>query len=165
MRFRYLADRPVLAPTLARWHYEEWSDLLPGWSSAQALEELLTHQARAAIPTTVVALSGERLLGSASLLVDDMPEWRHLTPWLANLYVVPSDRGRGVGRALIARIVTVAERLGVAHLHVFTAGQEELYRRYGWGLLEHVDCHGRPAALMARDLAPRIPARTSHLSS
>ena len=132
LRIEYLADHPDLAPSLARWHYDEWQGLIPNWSYQTALEELRSHRHRAAIPTTVVAFRGEVLVGSASLLVEDVPEWRHLTPWVASVYVVPSERGTGVGSQLVQHVVAVAGRLGVQTVYLLTPGQAEFYRRLGW---------------------------------
>ncbi len=132
LRIEYLADHMDLAPTLARWHHDEWRDLIPNWSYDIALEELRTHQHRAAIPTTLVAFRGKTLVGSASLLVEDLPEWRHLTPWVASVYVVPSERGQKVGTQLVRHAVTVAGQLGVKTVYLLTPGQAAFYRRLGW---------------------------------
>ena len=132
LRIEYLADHQDLAPTLARWHHDEWRDLIPNWSYEAALEELLTHGHRAAIPTTFVAFRGDALVGSASLLVEDVPEWRHLTPWVASVYVAPPERGRGVGSRLVRHAVAVAGQLGVETVYLLTPGQAEFYRRLGW---------------------------------
>ncbi len=132
LRIEYLADHPELAPTLARWHYDEWRDLIPNWIYQIALDELLTHRHRAAVPTTFVAFRGEVLVGSASLLVEDLPEWNHLTPWVASVYVVPSQRGQKVGTQLVRHAVTVAGQLGVKTVYLLTPGQAEFYRRLGW---------------------------------
>ena len=132
LRIEYLADHPGLAPTLARWHYHEWQDLIPNWSYETALEELLTHRHRVAIPTTLVGFRGDVLVGSVSLLIEDVAEWRHLTPWVASVYVVPSARGTGVGSRLVRDAVAVAGQLGVKTVYLLTPGQAEFYRRLGW---------------------------------
>ena len=148
LRIEYLADHQDLAPTLARWHYEEWRDLIPNWSYETALEELLTHRHRAAIPTTFVAFRDEVLVGSASLLVEDLPEWRHLTPWVASVYVTPPERSKGVGSQLVRHAVAVAGQLGVETVYLLTPGQAEFYRRLGWS--EVGDGSGvRPFVVMA----------------
>lgn len=149
----YLADHPDLAPTLARWHYDEWRDLIPNWSYQTALEELLSHRHRAAIPTTLVAFRGGVLVGSASLLIEDVPAWRHLTPWVASVYVVPSERGTGVGSQLVQHVVAVAGQLGVKTVYLLTPGQAEFYRRLGWSEVG-AESGGRGYVVMATRAGP-----------
>ncbi len=149
LRIEYLADHPDVAPILARWHHAEWRDLIPNWSYEIALEELRTHRNRAAIPTTFVAFRNEALVGSASLLVEDLPEWRHLTPWVASVYVVPSERGHQIGSQLVQHAVMVAGRLGVEMVYLLTPGQAEFYRRLGWSEIGE-DRGPKPYVVMAK---------------
>jgi len=149
LRIEYLADHPGLAPTLARWHYDEWRDLIPNWSYQSALDELLTHRDRAAIPTTFLAFRGDALVGSASLLVEDVPDWRHLTPWVASVYVIPSERGHRVGSRLVRHAVKVAGHLGVKAAYLMTPGQAGFYRRLGWSEIEGGSGSGRYVVMTA----------------
>jgi predicted N-acetyltransferase YhbS len=150
MRIAYLADHPDLAPALAAWHHREWADLYPGWTAAEAEAELRSHTRRAAVPTTLVALAGGRLIGSASLLVADLAGWEHLSPWVASVYVDLAWRGRGVGTALVRRAVEVAGELGVPAVYLFTPGQEAFYERMGWSLLRRGEHHGRAISILTR---------------
>ena len=98
--FGYLCDHPDAAAPLARWHWEEWAAIIPGWTEAEALAELRTHTGRRQLPTTIVAYMGAELAGSASLLAEDLPDFPPLVPWVASIYVRPEWRGQGLGEAL-----------------------------------------------------------------
>jgi predicted N-acetyltransferase YhbS len=148
MRIAYLADHPGAAPLLAAWHHDEWQALLPGWTREQALAELRSHTGRRQVPTTLVAVAGDRVVGSASLLVADLDGWEHLSPWVASVYVLPEYRGAGVGRRLVARAVEEARALGVAEVYLFTAGQEAYYARLGWSPLARTRHHGNDVVIM-----------------
>ena len=138
MHIGYLADHPHWAPTLARWHHLEWGAILPNWSLADALIELEGHTGRCMIPTTLVAFEDDSPLGSVSLVEEDAPELSDATPWLASLYVVPSRRGEGIGRALVQRAVAEAACLGVRRLHLYTPQHEGYYLALGWHLVGRV---------------------------
>lgn len=146
-----------LAPTLARWHGEEWGDLLPDWGVRPALTELLTHTGRTLIPLTLVGMDGDRVLGSVSLIADDLPGWEHLTPWLASVFVAPDARGRGIGSRLVEEAEATAARLGYRRLHLFTSGQEPFYRRLGWVPLAATALRNHPVTVMMKDLVGADP--------
>lgn len=148
MQIDYLADHLHFAPMLARWHYDEWRELLPQWSYAEALADLQSHTRRGCIPTTFVAVEGGQLVGSVSLLTTDIENWQHLSPWLASLFVIPAQRGKGVGSKLVARVIAEAKRLQAAKLYLFTAEQEDFYRKLNWSVHERVDFHGHAVTVM-----------------
>jgi predicted N-acetyltransferase YhbS len=154
MRIEPLADHPHLAPILARWHGAEWADLIPEWGPEAALAELLTHTNRDTIPITMVALDGDRLLGSVSLIVEDLAGWEHLTPWLASVFVAPDARSGGIGTALVTHATQLAARLGVSRLHLFTEGQLAFYERLGWHAFGNATSQSHPVTIMALDLTP-----------
>ena len=148
IRFEFLADHPGLIPTFARWHYDEWRDLIPEWSYEQAAAELETHRHRAAVPTTIVAFDGAEPIGTASLLVEDLPEWKHLTPWVASVFVAPAWRGKGIGTLIVRRAVEVAGQLGVPAVYLLTEGQAAFYTKLGWDTVEVSSARGHPITIM-----------------
>ena len=152
MQIDPLVDHPGLAPILARWHGDEWEDLRPHWGYQAALDELRSHTNRDAIPFTLVALDGDLVLGSVSLIVEDLPGWEHLTPWLASVFVAPDARGRGVGTAMVEYAAQFASRLGITRLHLFTGGQEDFYRRLGWTALAASRLRDHDVLVMIREL-------------
>jgi GNAT superfamily N-acetyltransferase len=132
LRLGYLADAPGHAAQLARWHHDAWGALLPGWSIEAAQAELESHGAHCAIPTTIVAYEGGELAGSASLLANDHERIRAWSPWLASVFVRPGSRGRGIGRALVARVVADARALRVRELYLYTTDAMAYYEAMGW---------------------------------
>jgi len=154
MRLAYLCDHMSLAPSLARLHFAEWGPLLPNWSEADALSELITHAARRTIPTTLLALADDMaLIGSVSLLQNDDDRIRDYTPWLASLYVLPAYRGEGHGIALVRRCVEEARALDVPRLHLYTAGQRAFYEKLGWTRIDTVPLGSSHVDVMAIDPA------------
>jgi GNAT superfamily N-acetyltransferase len=156
----YLADHPECIPALAEWHHAQWSYLSPGDSVERRTAMLHTHLGRKQIPTTFVALEGPTLIGSASLIAHDMDTRMSLSPWLASVYVVPEQRRRGVGTALVARVVQEARALDVETLYLYTPDKEAFYARRGWSVVERVTYRGYQVVVMALQVAARHP--TAH---
>lgn len=152
-RFAWLSEVPERAAQLAAWHVAEWAPLIPGFNVPDMLGEFATHSGGEQIPTTLVALDDDQLLGSVSLLENDHDDIREYSPWLASLYVRPSSRGTGLGVELVHRCEDIAQRLGVARLFLYTSGQEPFYRRLGWQDVATVSLRGVQASVMG--IAPR----------
>ena len=145
-----LADHPEALPQLAAWHQAEWGFLHPGGTVVEVAEELRGHLGSAPIPTTFVALVDGEVVGSASLIEDDLPERPDLGPWLASLYVAPDYRRQGIGSDLAERVVEEAAKLGLPTLYLFTFDREDYYARLGWQRLGSESCHGHPVVVMTR---------------
>jgi predicted N-acetyltransferase YhbS len=154
-----LSERPALARQLAEWHVAEWAPLIEGFSVEAMLAEFASHDGGAKIPTTLLALDGETLLGSVSLLENDHDDIRDYSPWLASLYVRPEARGQGLGLELVRRCEDLAQSLGIERLYLYTAGQEDFYRGLGWHEVATVSLRGARATVMG--IAPRAAASRS----
>lgn len=165
VRIDYLADHPEFIPTLAHWHHEEWGYLNSGHAVERRIEDLRGHT-RGGIPTTVVAHADGALLGSASLIESDMDTRPDLTPWLASVIVAPEQRGRGIGSALVMRIVDEARAERVDILYLFTMDQERLYARLGWSILERTRYRDVSVVVMLLKLSgtPRSPSRSGEFA-
>jgi len=150
MQIDYLADHWEAVPLLADWHHREWTE----FTLESMAAELRTHTGRRQIPTTFVAIENGRVIGSTSLLTADLVGWEHLTPWVASVFVAPDCRGRGVGRALIARAVEEARLLGLPVVYLYTAGQQAYYARLGWTPLERGQYRAKEIVIMHRVLGP-----------
>jgi GNAT superfamily N-acetyltransferase len=101
----------------------------------------------------VVAVRGDELCGSAMLVAQDMETRPDLTPWLAGVYVTPPYRRRGLGSALVERIVSEAASLRVPTLFLYTSGAESLYARLGWTVLDRCKYRGIDVTVMAKQIA------------
>lgn len=144
-----LKDRAHHLMTLATWHHAEWSYLNPERSFDERVQEMREELEGKQIPATFVAEDeAGNLLGSASLLAQDMSSHPELTPWLASVYVSADHRGQGIGSRLIRHVMQHARDSGVQRMYLYTPDQEQLYARLGWQLLSHEPYNGTPVTLM-----------------
>lgn len=152
MQIDYLAGHLEFLPTLAQWHHHEWGHLRPGDSVEARTARTQALCGYQNIPTVFIAFSGTTLFGSAMLVANDMDTRRELTPWLAGVYVAPEHRRKGIGSALVARVVECAERLGVARLYLYTPSAERMYSKLGWFPMERAKYRGSNVLIMQREL-------------
>ena len=148
MRIEYLADHPEFLPTLAQWQHNEWGHLRPGDSVEARSARLQSYSQRDGIPLTVVALQNGELLGSASLVRNDMETRPELTPWLAGVLVAPEYRRRGVGAELVRRVMAEAATQKIPILYLYTVHSENFYDNLGWSLQEHTGYREQNVAIM-----------------
>jgi len=148
MLIEYLKDHEDFIPTLAQWHYRQWSYLHENDSIERRIKRLRQRLGGGRIPTTFVAVEGDILLGSASLIVSDMDIRPELTPWLASVFVAPEHRNQGVASALVKRVIEQARALKVKTFYLFTTDKESLYARLGWKVRERTRYRGEQVVIM-----------------
>lgn len=145
-----LAARPDAAADIAAWTWTEWGWMHPELSETDWLRRWQERaRQQTGIPSTVVALTAGTPVGTASLVRYDMDTHRHLSPWLAAVYVKPSCRHRAVGRRLVNRVTEEAGRMDIDTLYLFTPDKQHFYERLGWRVLDRVVYKGQRVCIMS----------------
>jgi predicted N-acetyltransferase YhbS len=156
LRLDYLADHPDLVPILAEWHHRQWSYLAHSATLGQRTARLRQH-GRGALPTSFVALLDGAPVGSAALVANDMTDQESLSPWLANVYVVPEARRHGIGATLVRRAAQEALALGYHDLYLYTEDQTHFYAELGWQVIDRRRYRGYLMSVMALHLDGDTP--------
>jgi GNAT superfamily N-acetyltransferase len=81
----------------------------------------------------VYAENGEQV-GFARAVTD-----RATFAWLADVYIESQHRGHGLGKRLVAEVLAHPELQGLRRWMLGTADAHELYRRFGFAELQHVE--------------------------
>lgn len=145
---------PSMALRLARLHAAEWRGLYVAWDVETARAEFACERPEGGIPQTLVAQSPDgRLLGSVSLIRDDLPSRPDLNPWLASLLVLPEHRGSGIGQKLVRAAESVFATLGERTFYAFTEHAAGFFLRLGFERLGNGMAGGHPVAILRRSLA------------
>jgi diamine N-acetyltransferase len=112
-------------------------------------DAFLEHESRAAFAMLLatpswgsvwVAQHETLVVGYAALTLGFSMEFHGRDAFIDDVYVVPSHRGRGIGRALVAACEQTCRDLGVRALHLAvrpTNPAASLYRRLGFRDQEH----------------------------
>jgi GNAT superfamily N-acetyltransferase len=123
-RLATAAEAAVVAELLVRFN-REYDTLTPGVGVLTArLERLLTGA------NVVALLAGEPAVGVALLTLRPNPWYEGPVAVLDELYVVPAERRRGVGKALLQAGETACRRRGARLLEVNVDGEDEDARRF-----------------------------------
>ena len=149
-------ERPDLAGTVAEWlWHESWQRL--GYTLEETEAELIASRAAVGPPQTFVLLANGRPVGTARLTTLDLDERAELTPWLADVFVIPEARGRGYVRDILAAFDTACAAASISKAWLYTNTAERIYARAGWQVVETIERAGKlPVVLMRRDYALAI---------
>jgi GNAT superfamily N-acetyltransferase len=153
-----LASRPQATHTLARYHYSEWEALYPDDTVASFAEDLSRAPGSTGLPTTWILTAGEQVVGSVSLLDDDLDTDPRLSPWLANLWAHRDWRGRGLGKRLVLHACEQAAIFGFTTLYLYTPEHAAFYAGLGWRQLQSTLKNDVPITIMRYSLAPKATA-------
>ena len=99
-----------------------------------------------------MALDGDRVVGTASIVKHDMSTRSELSPWLSSVYVPLEFRNRGIGSKLVRVVMQEAHSLGVKRLHLFTPDAMGFYTRLGWNVLEKTTYHSIDVVIMLYEI-------------
>ena len=142
------------AGLLATLHAAEWGPLYADWEAAAALAEFAVQHLAGRLPTTLIAVVGSTLLGSVSLICDDLPGWEHLNPWLASFYVLERYRGQGIGTQLLSAAEEALRAQGLTTVYLFTETRASNFAAHGWLSYAETSIVNLPVTIMQRRLAP-----------
>ncbi len=78
-----------------------------------------------------------------------LPTW---VPWLAGVYVLPEQRGAGIGKMLVQRVTQEASAHNYPRYYLYTLDRESFYTALGWQTLFKRLYRGFIMTIMATDL-------------
>ena len=159
-RLSPLCEARAHAPQLAAWHAAEWAHLYQGWDEAAALRDLLSEPADGSLPLTLIAHDDRQLLGSVSLIMDDLPGWSQCNPWLASFFVAPPHRRRGIGAALLRAALSRLATSPCARVYLFTESRAEYFARHDFVFYGSGVAGGHEVTVMSRPIGDQDASST-----
>jgi predicted N-acetyltransferase YhbS len=136
---------------LAAAHGRAWQHLYSNWNEEAALRDFLKEFQGNDIPTTLVLHDATQgLIGSVSLVRDDLPGREDLNPWLASLYIMPRFRKRGYGRLLVQEALRLCGCFGYGRVFLFTESARAYFARFGFVVIDGALANDRPVTIMER---------------
>ena len=122
--------------------HREWSHLVPGKSVEWVEESFRSRVNSERLPMAFVAVNkvGD-WLGTVSIKVEDLDLPDALSPWLSSLFVREPYRNRGIGKALVEKVLEACQNLGLPAVYLYTDSKEQFYLDLGWTLLQRQILH------------------------
>ncbi len=148
----HLAQHRDAVPLLAGWAQQQWGHLAPEITLEQRTAFFARRVTPGQIPEMLVAVANGRVVGMASIVTNDLSSRPDLTPWMAAVYVMPEQRGRGIGSLLVQAILAEARWLELPRLYLITPDKMAFYARLGWREMEKVEYRGELVTVMFCDL-------------
>ena len=152
VRIEHLARHTDAIRTVATWIQTEWQRSFLDATYQELLSELEGRTTPHRVPETFVALDGDRLVGTASIVKHDMSTRSELSPGLSAVYVPPEFRNRGIGSKLVRVAMEEAEILGVKRLYLFTPDAIGFYTRLGWNVFEETTYRSLDVVIMLYEI-------------
>ena len=144
-----LSDVPTFAPLLASAHAREWGHLYANWNQDVALADFQMEFGSPDLPTTwVIHHRGETVMGSISLVRDDLPNHPELNPWLASLLVFPAYQGLGFGRILVKKALDVLRQHQYRHAFLFTEDKAPFFSKFNFSVYGQANAAGHEVTIM-----------------
>ncbi|WP_420405400.1 GNAT family N-acetyltransferase [Nisaea sp.] len=134
-RILKLADASHHLEIVAGWNHAEWG-AGQGYSLQDSVDWFRDIM-RKPSEECMIAIEGAAVVGMASLVDHDLDSRPDLLHWLASVYVVPEQRGKGIAATLVAALEREATLRSIPLLHLYTHNSEALYAKLGWTLHEH----------------------------
>ena len=128
--FCNIAECRELVDTVAGWLWSFWGNP----RNREFSRSFVAHGRLDDIPLIYVAFADGAPAGCVALLRADLFSRQDLSPWMADLFVVPEYRSRGIGSALQDLILGKAKELGYGEVYLYTP-LTGYYEKKGWTYL------------------------------
>ncbi|MEY3691083.1 MAG: hypothetical protein RJB57_738 [Actinomycetota bacterium] len=131
---------------VARWLLNGWPHLFPDDTEEWYLQVWAeADRTGPDAPHALVAMVGDEVVGTASMVLDDeLPGAHEPGPWLAAVWVEQNHRRRGIGEALVRRIMSLAR----GPLWLYTEEGVAWYGSMGWTVVRDAELNGHPVTVM-----------------
>lgn len=135
LRIEYLSDHIEYADIVSLWIFNAFIKNIRDDLSLESVTSSIMNCSSEALPIRLIALLGEKCVGTVSLVQSDL-KCRDYTPWLAALFVDNDYRKNGIGKELIDCAVKAARQLGYKEIYLRTEHASAYYRKLGWTYVE-----------------------------
>ena len=145
-----LIEHPTKAILVERWIENEWGKLPINDYYLSIYNNINWPYP---LPRTLIALYNQEIVGTVSVLLDDLETRPEFNPWIGCLFVLKKYRRKGIGSKLFNEAEKLAiNELGIKKAYLFTENQAHLYSHLGWIEKETDYYKGNKITIMEKEL-------------
>lgn len=137
---QHIDNNPEVLRTVATWSHVTWQSDFPH-DTVDTYLNLFHHAISSGeeLPCVFVAYDeSHHPIGTVTLIDDDeLPQATEPGPWLAALYVLPEFREKGVGTALVHKVLEHARHLNHSQVFLYTEDKVQWYESMGWQIVRN----------------------------
>lgn len=138
IKIGFLADHLDTISTLTNWFREQWPDYFADWSQAEMEQDFLQDATYDRLPCRLVAFESGDLVGTIVLREHGSESLSEFQPEIGGLYVIESQRGHGIGTALVRAGMNLALDLGYKKVYATTVAAAGILERSGWEYIKNI---------------------------
>lgn len=146
---KLLTHEPKVLQQLANYFTEEWYEHYGEGGKGNAYQDLLSFcQTEQSYPFALVALNADNEpVGMVAVKSQSIDEMAHLSPWIASGYVIPSLRGKGLGRLMAKELEKICKQKHIEEIFVGTATADSLLQRLDFEKIATANQSGHPVSI------------------
>lgn len=129
MQLDLLKNHPQTILKLARWLYEEWKPYDPSLTLEKLIHSFGERLNSDQIPISFVVVKEREPIACISLKEQSSPELMDFPKnsiWLGSLQVIPEERNKGIGQALLKFCVSAVRSFGHTSLYLYTSNADNV---------------------------------------
>ncbi|HLB56769.1 MAG TPA: GNAT family N-acetyltransferase [Coxiellaceae bacterium] len=145
---------PQFLPIVAKWYMSFWGEKYPKRTLSD-WEDFIGKNSDEA-PFTLIAFDNKNptvVLGTASLKLNGMGQYKPDHVWLSAVFVPPEYRGKKIATTLINEVIDIA-RKKYPDIYLFTRTDGRIYKNLGWRVTEVTEFQETQVLIMKKSLEP-----------
>ncbi|WP_114791327.1 GNAT family N-acetyltransferase [Niabella yanshanensis] len=145
------SDDYRLLSLIAAWYQAEWG--IPVTDTVNNLRAVTadSYQFQMVLSVNGKAVATGGIYNHVSLL-NHKPDLNVYKKWLAQVYTLPGERGRGYGILLCKQIQDHCSALAFEKIYLFTHTAGPMYEKLGWSTIQRLAIGNRNIAVMEKAL-------------
>ena len=138
IKIEFLADNQHLFSTIEAWYENEWKEYYGPGGEGDALSDISSFCNKDRLPICLVALKHGSLIGTVALRQKSASH-HHLSPWVSSLFVIPTERRKGIGAKLIKAVEILSANLGFSDIYSRSATATGFFKKNHWVSIDRIE--------------------------